>query len=400
MKISDADDLTASAGSSVNYRSSAKEATPAVLASLRPQWESLAQNACEPNPFFEHWFLAPSICELSEGQSIWLFQLYHKEKLAGIMPITRRASYQGRPLHHWASWRHPNLFSAAPLVEQAHKREFWRRLLHWCDGQKGPASFLHLAHMPRKNLLTEALLEECEETGRCANVVFAQQRAMLRRGSSKSAHLDKAFSKKRRKELMRKRRRLAETGALVFSRRRDAHQIERWTAEFLALEHAGWKGEHGSSLASDPRTKALIQTVFHNAADLGKLERLAFHIDGKPVAMLAQFLSPPGAFSFKTCYDEAYAHLSPGMLLQVENLDLLGDPSIVWCDSCAAPGHPMIGRIWYDRREIVRVSVPIGGPIKRRFGQFVTSIEARRHRARTGTIAQPITNAAARSLDA
>ena len=58
--------------------------------------------------------------------------------------------------------------------------------------------------------------------------------------------------------------------------------------------------------------------------------------------MLATFLTPPGAFSFKTTFDEAFARFSPGVLLQRENLELLARPSIEWTDSCADMDHPMI----------------------------------------------------------
>jgi hypothetical protein len=81
--------------------------------------------------------------------------------------------------------------------------------------------------------------------------------------------------------------------------------------------------------------------------------------------MLANFLTPPGAFSFKTAFDEDYARFSPGVLLQIENLALLQRDGIDWCDSCAAQDHPMIDSLWAGRRAIGRYSVAIGGRAKR-----------------------------------
>jgi hypothetical protein len=81
--------------------------------------------------------------------------------------------------------------------------------------------------------------------------------------------------------------------------------------------------------------------------------------------MLANLVAAPGAFSFKTAYDETLARFSPGVLLQRENLALLARDDIAWADSCAAPDHPMIERIWREKREIVRVSVAIGGRARR-----------------------------------
>jgi hypothetical protein len=81
----------------------------------------------------------------------------------------------------------------------------------------------------------------------------------------------------------------------------------------------------------------------------------------RPIAMLVNFLCAPGSFSFKTVFDEEYARFSPGVLIQQENLAILADPAIAWMDSCAAEDHPMINSLWSGRREVVRVSVPLGG---------------------------------------
>jgi hypothetical protein len=81
--------------------------------------------------------------------------------------------------------------------------------------------------------------------------------------------------------------------------------------------------------------------------------------------MLATLLAPPGAFAFKTAFAEDFARYSPGVLLQRENLGLLADPDLAWCDSCAAANHPMIDHLWRERRAIGRFSVAIGGRARR-----------------------------------
>jgi hypothetical protein len=90
--------------------------------------------------------------------------------------------------------------------------------------------------------------------------------------------------------------------------------------------------------------------------------------------MLANFVTPPGACAFKTAFDERYARFSPGVLLQLENLALLDREDIEWCDSCAAPDHPMIDGLWTERRAIGRFSVAIGGRARRAaFDRIVTA---------------------------
>ena len=94
--------------------------------------------------------------------------------------------------------------------------------------------------------------------------------------------------------------------------------------------------------------------------------------------MLANFLTPPGTYSFKTTFDESYARFSPGVLLQRENLALLARDGIEWADSCAAADHPMIDRIWREKRPIARVSIAIGGRARRAAAALI-------FRAETGT---------------
>jgi hypothetical protein len=92
---------------------------------------------------------------------------------------------------------------------------------------------------------------------------------------------------------------------------------------------------------------------------------LRIDVDGAPVAMLVNFLTAPGSFSFKIAFDEAYARFSPGVLIQIANLDILDRSDIAWMDSCAVENHSMINSLWGERRTLVRLTVPLAGPRRR-----------------------------------
>ncbi|MFM5906216.1 MAG: GNAT family N-acetyltransferase, partial [Novosphingobium sp.] len=174
-----------------------------------------------------------------------------------------------------------------------------------------------------------------------------------------------SMSGKKRKELRRQYNRLAEMGALTFARSDDAQGLDGWIDDFLRLEMAGWKGQAGSALACSPQTETLFRDSLIGAAQHGRLERITLALDGAPIAMLVNFLTAPGAFSFKTAFDESYSRFSPGVLLQRENLALLERDDIAWCDSCAAADHPMIDHIWRERRTVGALSIAIGGKLRR-----------------------------------
>lgn len=331
------------------------------------QWRALAKWAAEPNPFYEDWFLLPSLRAFDAKGSVKLLYLEVDGQLAGLLPVAHDNLYYGHPLPHLTGWLHANIFLGAPLVAKGFEHMFWQHLLDYCDDQFGllPPLFLHLSHMPAEGPLTRALAEVLERSGRPAATVKSEQRAMLSSTLDAETYLAQSMSNKKRKELRRQSKRLNEEGVLSFERLSDDEGVAEWAKAFTALEQKGWKGRAGSALGCSEDTAGLFEQALVGAAQAGRLERLSLSLDGKPIAMLANFICSPGGYSFKTTFDEDYSRFSPGVLLQRENLDILARTDIDWVDSCAAQDHPMIDRIWRERRVINRYSIAIGGRLRR-----------------------------------
>lgn len=327
-------------------------------------WDDLARDAADPNPFFERWFLGPSLSHLGANARVQLLFCELDGILVGLLPIARSKAYYGHPLPNLSVWLHDNAFCGTPLVRRGFELPFWRAVLDWADRNAGLALFLHLPHLPADGRVHAALCEELSATGRNAAVVQRTERAMLRARTAPEEYFTASMSAKKRKELRRQHTRLSELGNLHFSRDTSDHGVADWIRDYLGLEARGWKGADGSALTQHSANAAIFAEALTGAARLGLLERLTLTLDDRPIAMLANFLTAPGAFSFKTAYDEDYARYSPGVLLQRENLDLLNCEHIEWTDSCAAADHPMIERIWREKRNIARVSIAIGGPVR------------------------------------
>jgi len=344
----------------------------------RLAWDALAACAAEPNPFHESWYLLPALRALDPDHSVRLLRFEHDGELAGILPLRREPRYYRWPIPQWCNWIHGNCFLGSPLIAAGLERQFWRALFAWADRHAGAGLFLHLAQLPLDGPLAEALQAVLAEQGRLAGLVHREDRAMLASPLDPQAYFEDSLSGKKRKELRRQHNRLAELGDVAFERRSDDAHLARWIEDFLALEHSGWKGTAGSALASHQATTALFREALHGAVSHGRLERLAITLDGEPIAMLANFITPPGAYSFKTAFDERYARYSPGVLLQRENLALLDHPEVRWCDSCAAADHPMIDHIWRERRPVGRWSIAIGGAARRAVFSALLKAEQRR----------------------
>jgi len=343
----------------------------------RSGWDALAGRAAEPNPFAERWCAEAGLAEFGDQSRAELACLTIDGALAGILPLVRRRHYERYPLPHIGNWLHANAFCGAPLVAGGHEHRFWRELLGWADRNGGMALFLHLEQLPADGPLYAALRDVCAVEQRPAAEVQRIERARLASELAPQAYFEASLSGKKRKELRRQQTRLAEQGTIGFERQVDGTDLASWAHTFLELERAGWKGREGSALACDPAKAAFFRSALAGAVERGRLQRLAITLDGRPIAMLANFVTPPAVYSFKTAYDERFARFSPGVLLQRENLDLLARDDIAWADSCAAADHPMIERIWREKRPIVRVSIAIGGPLRRAAASAILRAETR-----------------------
>ena len=332
---------------------------------LLANWEALAERASEPNPFYESWYLLPSLLSLDPEQVVRVLVLESEAGWLGLMPIKSDRWYYRYPLPQLCSWLHGNCFLGLPLIAAGHEKPFWQALLKWADANAGSGLFLHLSQLPLETEPCRALQAVLTEQGRKAAIVHREERAMLASDLSPDDYLAGTLSGKKRKELGRQLTRLSEQGEVVFEQCDDKTGLEAWIEHFLTLEAGGWKGKAGSALASSPDTDALFRKALAGAAQRSKLQRQSLLLDGRPIAMLATFLTPPGSFSFKTAFDQSYSRFSPGVLLQCRNLALLEQPGIAWSDSCAAADHPMIDHIWRERREMVRMSIAVGGMAKR-----------------------------------
>lgn len=346
------------------------------------EWLKLAADCSEPNAFNEHWYLTAALAALDRQGEVELAVVRSNGRLIGLMPCFISKSYAGLSLRSTQNWLNHNAFLGTPLLAKGFERLFWQALLSELDSRPNGALFCHLTGLALNGPVAAALEAECEATGRRFALFHREERALLERGLSPDAYLEATLRGKKRKELRRQQNRLAEMGQLDFQRA-DGHEgLDSWIDEFLALERRGWKGANGSALDCADNTRNLFRNVLHGAANEGKLELLAVRLDGRAIAMLVNFLTPPGAFSFKTAFDEDYARFSPGVLLQIYNLALLERDGIEWCDSCAAQDHPMIDSIWSGRRAIGRYSVAIGGPVRRAVFTLLLAAEKAKGRLR------------------
>ncbi len=329
------------------------------LGSLRAAWATLAARSAEGNVFFHPEFAIPAIRHLGRGGIAVAVVRSSFGALDGLAPFTRTRLGRIAPAVRLCSHKYAPF--GDPLIDAGNIGATVARLVEGL-APEGSGLSLILPDLATEGAIAEAVRAIAFRSGRPLVLLGEHRRAMLTRGAT-AADLRAELPRGKRKELGRQLRRLGEIGAVAFTSDVEPDRVCARFEEFLALEQAGWKGRRETALASSATTAAFSREALFNLAAAGKARIDSLRVGAHPVAILVSFIGGSAAFTWKTTYDEAYAHFSPGVQLILEApVHLFADPAVTLIDSCATAGHPMIDRLWPERRGIATfVLGPPGG---------------------------------------
>lgn len=331
-------------------------------ATQRARWIDLARETAEANAFYAPDMLGAAIDHLAVEGQIRLIEARAGDQSIGLLPITLQPRHGRLPIGCVANWMHDHCFFGAPLIRRGQEVAAWRAFLMQLDAAPWARGFLHLSGLDAAGANAAAIEALCVEQRRGRREIHRYDRAMLRSDLSADAYWESQVRSKKRKELRRLQKRLADMGAVENRLLTQRGDLARWCADFLALEASGWKGQEGTALSCRPGDAAFFRAACAAAFDAGRLHMLRIDLDGRAIAMLVNFRHGEGAFSFKIAFDETLGRYSPGVLIEIANLHAVqDDPTIGWMDSCAAPDHPMIDSLWAERRTIVQYRIALRG---------------------------------------
>ena len=339
----------------------------------RARWASLAQDAAEANAFYAPDMLCAALDHLTGQPDIRLIESYGSGELIGLLPVVVTSRHGRLPIPCVGNWMHEHCFFGAPLIRKGQEIPAWRGFLAQLDAAHWASGFLYLQGLDAAGANAAALEALCVEQRRGRHEVHRYERAMLRSGLGADQYWETHVRAKKRKEIRRLQKRLAEIGMVEQHLLTSRADLPHWCADFLALEASGWKGREGTALACRAGDAAFFRSSCAAAFDAGRLHMLRIDLDGRAIAMLANFRHASGAFSFKIAFDEEMGRFSPGVLIEIANLHAVQkDPAIDWMDSCAAADHPMIDSLWAERRTIVQYRIALHGRGLARIGRAAT----------------------------
>jgi Acetyltransferase (GNAT) domain len=327
-------------------------------------WRELAQNACQPNVFFEPDFLLSAVQHLPEAAGhmamlVWDPRPEGEPRLLAFWPMRKPKIGTSLGLAYGLVSRFAS--SGAPLLHRDYAVEAACALLACLAAEKtGPAGAL-FNEIALDGPAARALRAAATLSGLVTSELGTHVRACIWNDTAGQDVLEdqdfvqgqRAGGAKLRKDMGRMAKGLSKHGDVRLLSARSPDDIKDGMELFLALEGSGWKARRGTAILSDVRDAAFFRCL---SRALGRQGQMTLHLleAGHRVASTGLVLtSGDHAWYVKTSHDEALARYSPGALLS-HQLGLLAQatPSLHCLDSCALPGHQMIEKVWKGRMRV------------------------------------------------
>jgi len=324
------------------------------LAQLEPvagPWRELAARALEPNVFYEPAFaLAAAPVFGRDVGAMLVWSGTSPRRLLGFFPARIETRRYGIKLPVLVGWTHPFAPLGVPLVEREAAEPVIAAWLAYLSAAEALPGLLLLPLLPADGPFAAALQAILRRAQIPAADFNRHHRALLAQNGDRSLYVERALGARKHKELRRIGRRLAESGALLFTAATEPSAVAVAAEDFLGLEASGWKGRAGTAAADHDKLGGFMRTALNGLAAEGKVSINRLLLDGQAIAAAIMLRSGRGAWFWKIAYDETFARFSPGVMLTVAlTEELLDDFTIAQADSCATERHPMIDRVWRER---------------------------------------------------
>ncbi len=326
----------------------------ASLAGVAAEWRALGERAAEPNVFYAPDFALPAAAALAPDAGAVLVRAVEPHRLIGFFPCRIEPRRYGLRLPLLTGFTHPYGPLGTPLVDRDGVDAAVGAFLDHVADDVALPKLLLMPYLVEGGPVTAALAAGiAQRDGREARF-GRHRRALLAPGDDRDDYLSAALGRKKRKELGRQRRRLAEAGEIAFTLGREPSGVANGLADFFALEAHGWKGRARTAAAQSAAIRQFMETAVMGLAAHGQARVVRLVHADRTIAAGIVLTSGSGAWFWKIAHDEGAARASPGVQLTRDLTEaLLRDPAVAWCDSCATADHAMIDSIWRERRPIV-----------------------------------------------
>ena len=275
------------------------------IASIADEWDELADRV-RSTPFTRPGWISAWWDAFGQG-SLKVLSSREGNRLTGVMPIVREGSFIHSPT---------NL--ETPLYGFVTEGDASARCLTATLVSSG-ARHLRLSTVDREDVGLRSLEQGLRASGFRAITQPNLVSPFLTTTGAWTAYKETVDAKVR-SEMRRRRRRLEGIGALSFDVVDGSERLDAVLEDGFRVEGSGWKGEYGTAINSDRRTRRFYRNVARWAAERGWL-RLAFlRLDGRSIAFDLCLEADGVHYLVKTGFDHDFGRFGPGVILRSQML--------------------------------------------------------------------------------
>jgi CelD/BcsL family acetyltransferase involved in cellulose biosynthesis len=321
------------------------------LAAFAAELRDLTARTVAPNAFYEPAFMAASAPVF--GRDVMAGLVWRRampRQLTGFFPVAIEQRRYGLRMPMLVGWTHAYGPLGTPLLDRECADAAVTAWLDHIAADPTLPKLMLMPFLPAEGAVAHAFDAALSHRNGRSEHFALHRRALLVPEGDRAGYLDHAIPHKKRKELRRQRKRLADSGLLTSATITDPTALTAALVDFLALEAAGWKGRAGTAAKGNDAIRCFVVEAVSALAAEGKASVARLALDGRAIAAIVTLRSGDGAWCWKIAYDEGFSRASPGVQLLLDvTEEMLNDATIASADSCAAPDHPMIDHIWRER---------------------------------------------------
>jgi CelD/BcsL family acetyltransferase involved in cellulose biosynthesis len=332
------------------------------LAALRAPWRALESRALEPNAYLSARFVLPALKWLPATTPVWAVSVHDSAarggELRGLGLFQPRVPRLLFPLPHAQVYTSPHSFLGGVLLDAERAHPALNTML---EALSRRTNGLRLKQVPHAGATSQVVHDVVVERGASWHEEEWHERACIVPAKGWASRWRQHVPASRLQGYERQWRKLAESGAATWHYLRGDEVQDRTIDRFIELEHAGWKGEQGTSLRSDPRHTGFFHEMTRAFRDDSDLFFTELRLNGEVIASTCNLVSGRDGFAFKVSFDPRYAKRSPGLLNELGFLKALEHDvdDFRFIDSGSTPGS-FIEELWPDRVPLHSGSIALG----------------------------------------
>jgi CelD/BcsL family acetyltransferase involved in cellulose biosynthesis len=324
-------------------------------------WDDLVARALEPHPHFSRHVLTAHAAAGLAGADLRVVAVRRDGRLVAALPYRLRRDLSSLGGHVARPFLSPLVTATPPLVARdAEGVETFDALVAGLAEASGGRAW-RWPLLPAASRVGQGLLAAMRDAGWACGHVAQFERPILDRRASHDAFLDGHPHRARFKDLRRRERRLAESGAVSVETATAGPALAAAVEAFLALERAGWKGDAGSAMACRPEGAALARALFTDTDGPVTPRADLLRLDGRPIAISLALVAGGTATLLKTAYDETQRANAPGLLLEAAIVRALHETGFAERLDSATLAGSALESLYRERETIAEiVAVPPG----------------------------------------